>query len=229
MSPGASAQPREHAAVAIYDTHAGAASAVLALREAGFDMGRLSIAGQDLPGQAPPPGAVDAPGGRLKAWSGRGAVWGTLGGMLAGGAFFAVPALGPLVVLGPLAAWCLTALEGAAVGGAAGALAAALAGHGVPAPLAARYRQEVKAGRFLVLVHGAAGLIEQARHQRAATGAAQVAAHVNHGVTGVRGLLPGRSESTRLDDLRAGASARDARLLAGAGAVAAPVDAGPGR
>jgi hypothetical protein len=82
-------------------------------------------------------------------------------------------------VMGPAVALISGAIEGAALGGAAGALAAALEGIGLPRDSVVKYQLEVKAGRFLVLVHGPAGVIERARHLLGTTDATQVTAHVN--------------------------------------------------
>ena len=60
-------------------------------------------------------------GDRMKFWAGQGAFFGSLWGMLLGNALFFHPAIGPVIVMGPLVAWIAGALEGAAVGGAAGA------------------------------------------------------------------------------------------------------------
>ena len=194
MTPG----PREHSVVATYDSHLGAETAVRTLQQGGLDMRQLSIVGKGLHTEEHALGFYTS-GDRMKFWAGRGAFWGTLCGMLFGNALFFLPAIGPVVVMGPLVAWIAGALEGAAVGGAAGALAAALASLGLPKDSVVKYERELKAGRFLVLVHGSAGLIEQARNLLGTTDAAQVTAHVNRSGARDRAqmLLPARSEPTR--------------------------------
>jgi hypothetical protein len=165
-------------------------------------MKQLSIVGKDLHTEEHALGFYTS-GDRMKFWAGRGALWGSLSGMLLGSALFLFPAIGPVIVMGPLVAWIASALEGAAVGGAtggaAGALAAALASIGLPKDSVVKYELEVKAGRFLVLVHGSAGLIEQARHLLGTTEATHVKAHVNRSDARDRAqmLLPSRSEATR--------------------------------
>jgi len=49
-----------------------------------------------------------------------------------GSAFFAIPGLGPVLVAGPLVAWIVGVLEGAAVVGGLGAIGAGLYGMGIP-------------------------------------------------------------------------------------------------
>jgi hypothetical protein len=96
--------------------------------------------------------------------------------MLFGGAFVFIPATGPLLVMGPLAAWIIGVLEGAAVGGTAGVLAAALTGIGLSSDSVVRYELDVKAGRFLVIVHGVPELIVRARAVLGTTGALELSA-----------------------------------------------------
>ena len=193
---------KEHAVVAVYDTHGGAEAAIQALHRAGLDMTRLSIVGTGFHTESQVLGFYTA-GDRMRLWGGRGAFWGALGGLLVGQAIFLVPAIGPLVVMGPLVGWIAGVLEGAAAGGAAGVLAGALASIGLPDDSVVKYELEVKAGRYLVMAHGAAGLIEAARTVLATTGASQVKAHVNHGRPKVPGLLPAHAASVRTQLARA--------------------------
>jgi hypothetical protein len=168
--------PQEQAIVAIYDAHAGAELAVRALQAAGLDMKRLSIIGQDFQTEEHAVGFYTT-GDRIMVWGGRGAFWGSLWGMLLGGAFFFLPGVGPLVVMGPLAAALIGALEGAAVGGATAALAAAFAGIGLPEDTVVKYELEVKAGKFLVLARGTDEMITHARVVLGTTGALVISEH----------------------------------------------------
>jgi uncharacterized membrane protein len=144
---------QEHSVVAIYESHADAEAAVKALQQGGLDMTRLSIVGRGFHTEEHAVGFYTS-GDRMKYWGGNGAVWGGLWGMLFGGAFFFIPAIGPLMVMGPLVGWIAAALEGAALGGAAGVLAAAFSSVGIPEDSVVKYELEVKAGNFLVLARG---------------------------------------------------------------------------
>ena len=166
----------EHAVIAIYDTHAHAEEGVKALQKAGLDMTRLSIMGKNFHTEEHAVGFYNA-GERMQFWGGRGAVWGGLWGVLFGSAFFFIPAVGPLMVMGPLAGWIAGALEGAAVGAAAGVLGAALVSIGIPKDSVVKYELEVKAGKFLVLARGDAELVGNARTVLATTGPTQLVAH----------------------------------------------------
>ncbi len=206
------AGPKEHSVVAIYDSHAGAEAAIITLQHAGLDMKHLSIVGKDLQTEEHALSFYTS-SDRMKYWEGRGVFWGSICGMLFGDALFLIPAIGPLVAMGPLAGWIAGALEGAVVGGAAGGLAAALASIGIPKDSVVKYELEVKAGRFLLLAHGPTGFIDQARNILGTTEAAQVTAHANW--AGARNhapmLLPARSESSREDE-RAGYATRESIL-----------------
>ncbi|MBK9964096.1 MAG: DUF1269 domain-containing protein [Holophagales bacterium] len=167
---------QEHAIVAIYETHTTAEAAVRALQGAGVDMKRLSIIGRDFQSEENVRGYYTTED-KIMVWGGRGAFWGGLWGVLVGGGVFLVPAIGPLVVMGPLVGWMVGALEGAALGGVAGVVAAALSTVGIPEESVIKYEVEVKAGKFLVLARGSADMVEHARALLGTTGASHVAIH----------------------------------------------------
>jgi len=118
-------------------------------------------------------GIVGWLGGMFARESGRHALW----GLLFGGAFFFIPAIGPLVVMGPFVGLIINGLEGAGVGGAAGALLAALDSVGIPSESVLHYEREVKAGKFLVLTRGTSRDVEHARALLMKTGATRLEAH----------------------------------------------------
>jgi hypothetical protein len=70
-------------------------------------------------------------------------------GWLAGAGALVVPALGPLLVAGPIVA----ALSGAALGGSFGGLVGALIGMGIPEIEAKQYEGKLKDGNVLISVH----------------------------------------------------------------------------
>lgn len=166
----------ENSIVAVYDTHPAAEVAVKALQSAGLDMKRLSIVARDFQTEEHAVGFYTS-GDRMLFWGGRGAFWGGLWGMLFGGAVFFIPTLGPLVVMGPLVAWIVGALEGAAVGGAAGVLAAALSSIGIAKDSVVKYELDVKAGKFLVIARGTPSMIEHARSVLDTTAPIDIATH----------------------------------------------------
>ena len=85
--------------VAIYETHVQAEEAVKELQEAGVDMKSLSIAAKDTHADEHVVGYYNA-GDRMKYWGKIGAFWGGFWGLLFGSALFAIPGIGPLLVVG---------------------------------------------------------------------------------------------------------------------------------
>src|SRR5271169_771275 len=141
--------------VAIHGTHAGAEEAVKELQRAGIDMHRLSIVGKNTHTDEHVMGYYNT-GDRMKYWGKTGAFWGGFWGLLFGSAFFAIPGLGPVLVAGPLVAWIVGGLEGAAVVGGLGAIGAGLYGMGIPKDSVVEYELALKSDKFLVLAHGTA-------------------------------------------------------------------------
>ena len=167
--------PRQ-AVVAAYDSHADAEGAIKSLQQSGFDMKRLSIIGKDVHTEEHALGFYTS-GDRIKLWGGRGAFWGSLWGLLFGGAIFFIPAIGPLLVMGPLVGWIVGALEGATLGGVAGVVAAAFTNLGIPKDSVVKYELQVKTGKYLVLAEGPPAMIEKARGVLGTTGASEVVTH----------------------------------------------------
>jgi hypothetical protein len=83
--------------------------------------------------------------------------------LLFGSAFFAIPGIGPVLVAGPVVAWIVGALEGAAVVGGLSAIGAGLYGMGIPKDSVVQYELALKTDKFLLMVHGTATEVEKAR------------------------------------------------------------------
>jgi uncharacterized membrane protein len=148
--------------VAIYPTHTAAEAAIKELQQSGFDMKKLSIVGKDYHTDEHVVGYYNT-GERMMYWGKLGAFWGGLWGMLFGSAFFFVPGLGPLVVAGPLVGYLVGALESAVVVGGLSALGAGLYSLGIPKDSIVRYETALKAGKFVLIVHGS---IDEANHAK---------------------------------------------------------------
>ena len=147
---------------ALYDTHAQAKQAVEELQANGYDMQQLSIVGQEYHTEEKVVGYYNM-GDRMLSWGGSGAFWGSIWSLLFGSAFFLVPGFGPLLIAGPFVATLVAALEGAVVVGSVSALAGALASIGIPENSVLEYETEIKAGKFLLIAHGTAAEVAQAR------------------------------------------------------------------
>jgi hypothetical protein len=152
----------QNAVVAVYATHVEAEEAVKKLQRAGIDMRTLSIVGKDTHTDEHPVGYYNT-GDRMKYWGKIGAFWGGFWGLLFGSAFFAIPGIGPVLVAGPLVAWIVGALEGAAVVGGLSAIGAGLYGMGIPKDSIVQYDLALKTDKYLLVVHDVAVEVEKAR------------------------------------------------------------------
>ena len=167
----------KNSVVAIFDRHNQAEEAVKQLQEFGFDMKTLSIVGKGYHSEENVIGYYTA-GDRMKYWGANGAFWGGLWGLLFGSALFVIPGIGPLVAAGPLVAWMVAALEGAAVVGGFSALGAGLYSIGIPKKSILLYEASLKAGKFMLVVHGTSGEVAHAQAILSTSGASEVQLHL---------------------------------------------------
>jgi hypothetical protein len=152
----------QNSVVAVYDTHGQAEAALKELQRAGFDMTKLSIVGKDYHTEEHVVGYYNA-GDRMKRWGATGAFWGGFWGLLFGTGFFLIPGLGPVLVAGPMVAWIIGALEGAAVVGGLSAVGAGLYSIGIPKDSIVQYEAALKSDKFLLLAEGTTAETEKAR------------------------------------------------------------------
>jgi uncharacterized membrane protein len=148
--------------VAIYETHEQAENAIKELKEAGVDMKSLSIAARNTHTDEQVVGYYNA-GDRMKYWGKVGAFWGGFWGLLFGSAVFMIPGLGPILAAGPIVAWIVAGLEGAVEVGALGALGAGLFSIGIPKDSVVKYETALKTDQYLLIVHGTAAEVGEAR------------------------------------------------------------------
>lgn len=134
-----------------------AEAAVRALRDAGYDMDRVSVIARDadkLDGHE----TTEEIGNKADEGAATGALTGgALGGitgLLVGLGTLAIPGIGPILLAGAEATAIATTLAGAGIGAAAGGLIGALIGLGIPEEKAKVYNDRVKGGSFLVIVNG---------------------------------------------------------------------------
>ena len=137
-------------------------AAVKKLASAGFALENLTVVGKRYHSEEKAIGFYDTRG-RIKFWGKRGAFWGGLWGLFAGGVALTVPAVGQIMVLGYLATMVVSAVEGAIMVGGLSALGAALHSAGIPRNSILQYEQAVKADGFLLVVHGAVEELVRAR------------------------------------------------------------------
>jgi hypothetical protein len=163
--------------VATFSQHIQAEAAVRDLQEASFDMKELSIVGNGYHTDEHVTGYYTA-GARMMYWGKNGAFWGGIWGLLFGSAFFMIPGIGPLLAAGPVVAWIVAALEGAAIVGGMSAVGAGLYSIGIPQKSILKYETSLKAGSFLLVVHGTEDEIHRARDILAASGATETQVHM---------------------------------------------------
>jgi len=106
--------------------------------------------------------------------------------LLFGSAFFAIPGIGPLLVAGPLVAWIVGGLEGAAVVGGLSALGAGLVSMGIPKDSILQYESAVKSDNFLLIVNGSASEAAKAKRILEPTQPAQLALHARQELAAAR-------------------------------------------
>jgi hypothetical protein len=152
----------EHTIVAVFETHSQAEDAVKQVASSGFPMAQLSIVGKGYHTDEKVIGFYNA-GDRIKLWGKYGAFWGGLWGLFVGGLFMTIPFVGPVVVLGHLAAMLVGFAEGAILVGGVSALAGALASIGIPKDAVVRYEEAVKADNFVVVAHGTPDVVARAK------------------------------------------------------------------
>ena len=113
-------------------------------------------------------------GDRMKYWGKWGAFW----GLLFGAAFFWVPAIGPVLVGGPLVAWIVAGLENAVVVGGLSAIGAGLYSIGIPKDSIVTYETAIQAGQYVVVAHGTSAEAAEARRVLSTLAHGALAEHV---------------------------------------------------
>jgi len=141
-------QKKRHTVIGVFETRARADQAVAQLKKAGFDDSDIGMVYRNAEGKTVKTGAADDTYAEEGALTG--AVAGAAGGALVGAGVAAgvIPVIGPVLAIGTLGTILLNAAGGAAIVGLAGALV----GWGIPEDDATFYENEVKGGRYLVLV-----------------------------------------------------------------------------
>ncbi|CAM3791181.1 general stress protein [Roseateles saccharophilus] len=153
---------QSNAVVAVFKRHQDAEDAIRKLAGDGFDMTQFSIVGQGFHSEEKVVGFYNT-GDRIKFWGKNGAFWGGLWSLFFGGIFLTIPVIGPVMVLGHLAAMVVAAVEGAVLVGGLSALGAALYSIGIPKDSVIQYEEAVKTDGFLVIGHGSTDEMAKAR------------------------------------------------------------------
>ena len=168
----------QDAVVAVFTRHQDDEEAVRKLASGGFDMTHYSIVGQGFHSEEKVVGFYNM-GDRIKFWGKNGAFWGGLWSLFFGGIFLTIPVVGPVMVLGHLAAMVVAAVEGAILFGGLSALGAALFSIGIPKDSVIEYEQAVKTDGFLVVGHGSADEMARSKAILQASNPTRVDVHEN--------------------------------------------------
>jgi hypothetical protein len=148
--------------VAVYPDHVAAEQGIAKLRDAAFDVTRLSIIGKDYHTEEKVVGYYTT-GETMKYWGLRGAFWGGMWGLLLGAGFFLLPGVGSVLVAGPFLGALVTGLESAAMVGGMSAIAAGLIHLGIPEEEAIEYENAIMADKFLLIANGTPEDLARAR------------------------------------------------------------------
>jgi hypothetical protein len=89
-----------------------------------------------------------------------------------------IPGIGPVVAAGPVVAWIVGALEGAVVVGGASAIGAGLYSIGIPKKSILQYETSLKAGKFMLVIHGTPDEVTRAKTILSASGASETQLHL---------------------------------------------------
>jgi hypothetical protein len=148
--------------VAVYPNHEAAEQGVAKLRDASFDVARLSIIGKEHHAEEKIV-AYYTTGDRMKYWGLRSAFWGGMWGLLLGAGLFLIPGVGSVLVAGPFLGALVTGVESAAMVGGLSAIAAGLIHLGIPEEEAIEYENAIMADKFLLIANVAPEDLARAR------------------------------------------------------------------
>jgi hypothetical protein len=165
--------------IGIYDSMSKAEEAVYKLDRGGFPIKQVSLMAQNLQSERRANGYVTVSDvGRTGAMTG---AWlGGLLGLLTGVAFMWIPDFGPLIVAGHLTSALLAlvgGVDGVVVGAAWGGVLSILVGVGVSQEHITKYKNSVKAGKYVVIADGSDEEVECARNVLQGTAATELHLH----------------------------------------------------
>lgn len=172
--------------VAVYAEHVDAVQALHDLQAAGFDMTRLSIVAKtnhlkdDLVGYY-------KPRDHMEDWGDRGQAWENFKGFFAGAAFFTAPGIGPILMAGPLATAFVASLEGVEIIEGLRTFGTTLYSLGIPKHGIRHYQSELSSDRLLLIAHGAADELLQAKNVLHRTRPEEIAVHLGEAAGGAAG------------------------------------------
>ena len=166
----------EQSVIGVYSSLETVEAAVRLLDQGSFPIKQVSIVAQNMENEKKVHGFITT-GDLAKTGAGTGAWFGGIFGLLVGAAFIWVPAVGPILIAGPLAAALLGGIEGILAGAAGGGLLGALMGWGVSKKHILKYEEHLKGGKYLLIVHGSADEVARAHSILGDSGSEQLNVH----------------------------------------------------
>ena len=146
--------PEPTGVVAVFDTQAGAASAIDWLRVHGVEKRAVSVIGpRNATSREDVPPELDHGGTHLREIAAYWSEWGAALGATAGAGPTTIALIAATVGIGPLATALLPALALVAATTGVGALAAAFVGVGLHDQKAREYERAIAGGGYVVVVH----------------------------------------------------------------------------
>jgi hypothetical protein len=140
-------------AVAIYGTSDQAETALRELFRRGFDMSKVSLAGREKSADAEVTAFYNI-NGHMQYWGGPRAFWGEVWNWLSGSAVFLIPAVGPVLVAGPMVSWILATLESSVSMEGFSTIGRGLRSLGIPKCIVVDYERELMLGKLILVAHG---------------------------------------------------------------------------
>lgn len=152
----------ENSVIAIFGRLDGAGDAVKKLIADGLHRETISVVGQGYRADEQIFGFYTG-GDDIRFWGARGALWGELWAIFAGGTFLTVPSVGNVVALGYFATALASAISLGGVGGELSVLGAGFFSVGIPNDIIVKYESAIRSDSFVVM---ACGDVEQMTRAR---------------------------------------------------------------
>jgi len=157
----------EQSVVGVYTSMETVEEAARTLDKAGFPIKQVSIVAQNMENEQKLHGFITT-GDIANSGVGTGAWFGGIFGLLFGAALIWVPAVGPMLIAGPLAV---------ALASGVGGLFGALAGWGISKKNITTYQEHLKGGKYLLIASGSAEEVAHAHTILGDTGSEELTIH----------------------------------------------------
>jgi hypothetical protein len=152
----------QNALVTICDGYADVEAALRKLGNRSFDLANVSVVGRELPSERDVMGCYGN-GGRSKYCGPLSVFWEGLWEMLNGWGVFYVPRMGWVLVAGPFTQGMIAGAQNSALFSGLTTVGSALYGLGIPFEEVVQYEQRLQQNQLLLIIHGSAALVDNAR------------------------------------------------------------------